>query len=506
MKPLTLLFLAITAVSAGCGLVVEIVAGRMIAPYLGMSLYTWTSIIAVVLAGFSLGHWIGGLIAERQPGAVRRGVAWSLLLAGVSSLASLILIRLLAAPIIALGLPPVPTILLLTTALFFLPSVFVGIPSPALTKLAIDEEASTRMGHVLGAFFAAGAVGSIVGTLAAGFVFISWLGTIGTILTVAVLYGVMGVVLLLVDARQPDGRLSVTSVAVFLVAVASIFATGMSAAAFRSPCDAESDYYCIRIVEAEGALQGRVRSMVLDHLEHGSNVRDRPQALITPYVEAQDALARVHAGRRTPFRTFFIGGGVYTLPRAWLAARPDAAVVVAEVDPQVTALARSRLWLEDDARLCVLHRDARAALALQPSAHFDVIVGDAFHDISVPQHLVTDEFFALVADRLHADGIFLMNAVDSLSQPRFMLSLVRTLRAHFAVVEVWRSNQTGDRATLVIAGLRRATPQSVLRSRVRRGLAFERMAPERLQALASAHAPLRLSDDYAPVDRLVSAQ
>ena len=45
--------------SAG-GLVLEIVAGRLLAPYVGMSLYTWTAVIAVVLAGFSIGHWIGG--------------------------------------------------------------------------------------------------------------------------------------------------------------------------------------------------------------------------------------------------------------------------------------------------------------------------------------------------------------------------------------------------------------------------------------------------------------
>ena len=58
------IYLLITSLSAACGLVIEIVAGRMIAPYLGMSLYTWTAIIAVVLAGFSAGHCIGGWIAE----------------------------------------------------------------------------------------------------------------------------------------------------------------------------------------------------------------------------------------------------------------------------------------------------------------------------------------------------------------------------------------------------------------------------------------------------------
>ena len=54
--------LALFVSSAG-GLIIEIVAGRLLAPYVGMSLYTWTAIIAVVLAGLSVGHWIGGALA-----------------------------------------------------------------------------------------------------------------------------------------------------------------------------------------------------------------------------------------------------------------------------------------------------------------------------------------------------------------------------------------------------------------------------------------------------------
>ena len=77
--------LFVAGLSAACGLVVEIVAGRMIAPYLGMSLYTWTAIISVVLAGFSVGHWVGGLIAERPAKQASQFVAWSLLLAGGST-------------------------------------------------------------------------------------------------------------------------------------------------------------------------------------------------------------------------------------------------------------------------------------------------------------------------------------------------------------------------------------------------------------------------------------
>jgi len=42
-------------IASFCTLVIELIAGRIMAPYIGVSLYTWTSIIGVVLAGISVG-------------------------------------------------------------------------------------------------------------------------------------------------------------------------------------------------------------------------------------------------------------------------------------------------------------------------------------------------------------------------------------------------------------------------------------------------------------------
>ena len=55
----------IVFVSSACIMILELVAGRIIAPYVGVSLYTWTSVIGVVLAGISLGNYVGGWLADR---------------------------------------------------------------------------------------------------------------------------------------------------------------------------------------------------------------------------------------------------------------------------------------------------------------------------------------------------------------------------------------------------------------------------------------------------------
>ena len=91
----------VQAVVSAASLVVEIVAGRMLAPWLGMSLYTWTSIIAVVLAGFSAGHWVGGIFAGWQPRRALAATAWALAGAALTTGIAVFLLRWLAGPMIA---------------------------------------------------------------------------------------------------------------------------------------------------------------------------------------------------------------------------------------------------------------------------------------------------------------------------------------------------------------------------------------------------------------------
>ena len=152
------------------------------------------------------------------------------------------------------------------------------------------------------------------------------------------------------------------------------------------------------------------------------------------------------------------------------------------------------------------HRDARIALSNEPEKHFDVIVGDAFHDIVIPPHLVTAEFFELTTSRLKADGIYLMNVVDNRDRPRLALSIRRAMLTAFDRVEVWRTNETGERTTFTLAGLIRPTPYANLPSRTSPGIRFHPIPQSRLHTLTADLKPVLLTDDYAPVDRLIGVE
>ncbi len=490
--------------SSACGMVMEIVAGRLIAPYVGMSLYTWTAIIAVVLAGLSVGHWIGGVLAGPGVGAREGGkrVAWALALAAVSSLASLVLLRLVSGALLGGGFSTISAIVLLTGALFFLPSLFVGIVSPVLTKIAI-ETSGHGTGRVIGRMFAVGALGSIAGTLAAGYLFISWIGSSGTVIAVAAVYA--GLALAFALRLRMGWALALA----MTVAGGGVFWWGLGVAAFQSPCQVESDYFCIRIEDYSSDDERPSRIMVLDHLVHSINDRNDPGLLHSPYIHLVDEAAAIRFGPQRPVTAFFIGGGGYSLPRAWAAARPGSDLVVAEIDPSVTAAARDHMWFDAAAPgLKVLHQDARVALqALKPEPRFDVVFGDAFRDITVPTHLVTREFHREIKARLKADGFYVVNVVDLGGDPRFLISLVKTLNLDFDVVEVWKTLDGLDesgRATFVVMAAARPTPVS--RIEARRGLwrVWARWPEADLRRrLAQADVPV-LTDDFAPVDRLMS--
>src|SRR3954451_7285588 len=92
----------IVFLSSACTLVLEIVAGRLLAPYVGVSLYTWTSIIGVVLAGITVGNYLGGILADRRPHPTTLGAL--LLASGIASLGVLLLSGLLA-PLADAGWP-----------------------------------------------------------------------------------------------------------------------------------------------------------------------------------------------------------------------------------------------------------------------------------------------------------------------------------------------------------------------------------------------------------------
>jgi spermidine synthase len=475
-------------------MVLEIAAARLIAPYLGVSLYTWTSIIGVVLAGLSLGNWLGGIWADR--GAGNSAVGLVLVLSGIATLAILLLLTWVAPAILANSTNLLSSSLLMVGSLFFIPAFLMGIVMPVLMTMALSLD--SHIGHVVGKLEALAALGSILGTFAAGFWLIQFFGTRILLVTNAV------ILFLLAVPYFWSGQLKLK---VSLVVV-TLLVTGLTywRGGFLNPCNRESQYYCIRVVNLpDQVTYGKAKGMILDYLLHSINFRESPVVLISPYVHLMDELISHHySDQRDRLRYFFAGGGAYTHPRAIQALWPEAKIDVAELDPVVTEVAESELWFKRDG-INIYHQDARLTLTQQPSNYYDVIIGDVFHDITVPYHLITREYLALVKSRLKSNGIYMMNLVDGYPDPRLLKSVYRTLKSEFREVHIYLEKipDQATRHTYVIIAGDIFQPLPMIKPELSVTRKWYNITSQILDNGTPINKLPLLTDDFSPVDRLL---
>ena len=388
--------IALILVLSAVGLTYEIAAGRVLAPFFGTSLLTWTAVIAVVLAGFSIGSAAGGLVAERERGAALRTSRGALIAAAMLMALSPTVLGLLYAS----GARGTGGMLLAVTVAFLPASVAITLPSPLLARMAVEARPG-REGSSLGLVLAAGSVGAIVGAVTAGFALLPLAGSAATFA------GCGAAALLSCLALRGGGGAPLWPAA--LVVGASVLAGPV--------CRYESGLSCIDVARAGGAV-----SLYSDRVWQAADppgLGEGPRELVVPYTRV--IWARMERDLAPDASVLFIGGGGYTLPAQLLAARPEARAVAVEIDPLVTRVVREELpWAgaivarEAGGRLDIVHADGRAYLNETPR-RFDAAVMDAFSSDSVPAHLVTRETYERLAEIV--SGPVYVNLIDAPDGP-----------------------------------------------------------------------------------------
>ena len=513
---------SVVFLSSGCTLILEIVAGRILAPYIGVSLYTWTSIIGVVLAGISLGNYVGGQVADR--GSSPRTLGFILLAGGLASLLVLPLtlvagdsniFRLNCAggsPLGALCTPQLAImvkIVLLTTLIFFLPGFILGMVSPVVVRLSLSNLATS--GNTVGRIYAFSTLGSIVGTFLTGFWLIPAFGTRLIVLGVGALLVIMAVLLggLWRVRRPSEGFVNIGGAFLLFCLIALIDRTQ----ALAGGCYRETGYFCIKVYDQTHGDRV-LRTLVLDHLIHSYSDLSDPTYYEYGYIKVYAEITDYVARERPDHRALFIGGGGYTLPRGMETTYPSSRIEVIEIDPGVTQAAYDQMGLDPNSRIVTHNVDARLHFdQIQGGPKFDLIFGDAFNDLSVPYHLTTREFDQQVRDVLRDDGFYLVNVIDKLHGGLFIPSFVRTLKTVFPHVYVMSAGtpwltQASSPNTFVVVGT--ATPIDLNRlkqvqTRSTASSVVTNIMPSELMDEWLATAPgVTLTDDFAPADNLIA--
>lgn len=454
----------------------EILAGRLLAPYVGVSLDTFTGIIGVILAAIAVGAWGGGRLADQFDARLLIGPA--VVVGGVLVWVSLLSVRALG-PQFGDG---ALAIIILATSAFFLPAVALSSVGPMVAKLRLGDLAET--GSIVGGLSATGTIGALAGTFITGFVLISAVATKPIVIALgAVLVASGALTHWALTARPP------TVSAVVLVLAGAIASLGAS-----SSCQHETAYACINIVADPTNPSGR--SLHLDRFRHAYVDLDDATNLDIRYIRL---FAQVSAAADDgPLDTLHLGGGGFSFPHYINTTRPGSTSLVIEIDDQLIDIAKNELGLITNDRLIVRSDDARLGLDDLESGWFDLIIGDTFGGASVPWHLTTREFLREVDRVLASDGLYVMNVIDG-DRNAFARAEAATAREVFAHVVVILppdgvASNRGRNQVLIAS----QSPIAPLTIDPEDGVV---LPADQLEAFIDGARVLR--DDFAPVDQLV---
>ena len=477
-------------VASGSVLVLEILAGRLLAPYVGVSLETFTGIIGVVLAGIATGTWVGGWLADRiDP---RRLLPGALVLGGAAAIAAVPIIRALGPSVRP---PSPPSIVVLATLGFFAPSALLSAVTPLAVKVQLG--ALDHTGRVVGRLSALGTAGSLVAVFTTGFVLVAEFPTTPVVIVLGSLLVAGGAALWWHLGKRLPGRVIAAGV---LVAVAS---SGVAAAA-GPPCDVETAYYCTDVRADPERPTGR--TLILDDLRHAYVDLADPTHLEFAYVQILGDVVDAVAPDGEPIAAVHLGGGGFTVPRYLATTRPGSTSVVLELDPGVVEVAEEQLGLVLGDDLRVVTGDARVNLADVAADSADLVVGDAFGGRAVPWHLTTTEFVGDIQRVLRDGGVYAQNIIDQ--QPLgFLRAEVATLRdvfEHVAVIgPAGRFDGSEGGNTIVVASDQPLPLDRLAELNAGRGDDDVVVGdPAALDDFVDG-APV-LTDEYAPVDQLLT--
>jgi len=468
----------------------EIVAGRIIAPEFGNSIYTWGSIIGVFMAALSLGYYIGG---KRSGQADKQTVA-TILLKTAGYVGFLMLAHELI--LAAAGTLPVPAryaSIVPVTILFGPPVYILGLLTPYATQLS----KAMSKGEASGRIFAIGTIGSIAGTFLTTFGLIPYL-------SVQQIFFLWGGVLVIgsILVRRPD--LIERKLFVLLIAGLLIGSFGLNTSVPRFDGErihhTQTPYQELEVVDADG-----VRTLYLDGQPNSAMYLDGRQEYVfgyTPYFHLpfllEDDIKDV----------LFVGGGGFSGPKRFLAEYETISVDVVEIDPQVIDAAQQYFNLTEDPRLETHIMDGREYLDTT-NRTYDLIILDAYKKDKVPFHLTTQEFFQLVHDRLDQDGIVLSNLIATPSGPgsEFFRAEYRTIDAVFQHVQAFRTAGSGFAQNIEVLAWKDGTALTTAdwqeRNRQRDiGINLSSQISYRIETIPTDDVPL-LRDGKAPVDRLL---
>lgn len=398
------LYLYLTEFFSGMAVMaVELGASRLLAPYFSSSQIVWTIIIGTIMIAMALGNIYGGKSADKNPNPdilYRRMLIAAVWIAAIPALGKYVILGISAVLVFS-----VSSMFLVWAAfaacmvIFVFPLFLLGTVTPSLAKYSMDSLSDS--GRTVGRLGAANTVGSIIGTFLPTFVTIPAVGTSVTFLIFSVVLFALAAVYFI---SRGAGRLRM-GISAVLIVLCCVFGHSDSFAFWESALvyEGESVYNYLQVREDE-------RNVILS-----TNVLFGVQSLLTKdegltgmyydYAMAAPLMAGFDEREGADILILGMGSGTYATQCSRYFGDTVRSIGV-EIDGKITALAREYFALPD--AVDVFTYDGRAFLNAVEDK-YDVIMVDAYQDITIPFQMASAEFFTLVKEHLRDGGVMVVN-------------------------------------------------------------------------------------------------
>ena len=397
------IYLYLTEFFAGMSVMaVELGASRLMAPYFSSSQIVWTIIIGTIMIAMALGNIMGGRWADKDPnpdklyGRIIISAIWIALIPAVGKYIILGVSALLVFSINSNFL--IIAAFAACMIIFVFPLFLLGTVTPSLVKYTVDSLDDS--GKTVGYLNASNTVGSIIGTFVPTFISIPAVGTSITFLIFAAILMLLSIIYFVSGKKKSIKAV----VGVIILIIASVFGHSSSFAFWEKDLtyEGESIYNYLQVSEDEKKI------VLSTNVLFGVQSVYRKEKTLTGMYYDYAMAAPVMAGseEKKSLDVLILGMGTGTFATQCSRYFGNVSSTGVEIDEKITGLARKYFELPESVEVSTY--DGRAYLGATDKK-YDVIMVDAYQDITIPFQMSSKEFFNMVKDHLTDDGVMVVN-------------------------------------------------------------------------------------------------
>lgn len=428
------------------GMILELIASRVLSPYFGSSNIIWTSIIGIILLSGSIGNYLGGKIADKD------GREDNLKLIFLMSSIFIFMIPLFQEDVLRFIVKMTSNIkigaILATSILFLIPSIFIGIVTPILLKLKLNS--LENAGKTAGNLYAISTLGAIIGTFLGGFLLIPNIGSVYIlyILTVAVL-----ILPIFVDGKIKN-KFTIVYVLISIFILSIMFlkirdnndkGRRVLAGEVGIKVSYDTQYGRVIIYNVDTKEGDKLRVLNIDsgYESIGYANEEKAYDIYSKYIGYYDLMFKANPDIK---RVAMIGGAGYSYPKHYISNNEDTIMDVIEIDGDITEIAKKYFYLDklideydlkNNKRLRLITEDGRVFFNTTNNK-YDAILNDAFSGNTPAKTLTTLEAIQNIKRCLNNNGYYLTNIISSVDgeNSKFLKAEVNTLKKVFKNVYV----------------------------------------------------------------------